>query len=293
MRSSISLIVTGALAALSLQLVSSTASAGAEACQNIQIGADAKCEVVVSGGCVAMCEPVSFEASCSAELYVQCDGQCTANPTVTCSASCDATCQGECKVDPPKYDCSAGCRADCSANCDAQCAASANKGECAASCRSTCTGDCDAQCTGTKPDASCDAKCKASCDGSCEAQANFNCQIDCQSKSFAKCETDLKGGCEAQCTKPDGALFCDGQYIDTRDQLKDCLAYLEGTLKIDVQGYANGDADCSGNTCTAEGEAGVSCAAAPLGPSGAPLNEGALALAAIGAGILVARRRRG
>jgi len=292
MRRSIAPMFISALAALSFQLFSGSASAGIDACQGIDISAQANCEVVVEGGCTAKCEPLSFQASCSAELYVACDGQCSANPTVTCQASCDASCNADCKVDPGSYECSAGCQTNCEANCDGHCAASANKGDCKASCRATCSGECDARCTSTPPEATCDAKCKASCDGSCSAQANFECQVDCQSKGFAKCETDLKGGCETQCSKPEGALFCDGQYIDAREQLDQCLAYLEGTLKIDVTGYARGDADCEGNTCTAEGEAGFSCAAAPAGVRSTSSNAGALALAVAGAGILIARRRR-
>ena len=50
-----------ALAALSLPLVSSTAWAARDAaCQNIEIGAQANCEVKVSGGCTAQCTPVSI-----------------------------------------------------------------------------------------------------------------------------------------------------------------------------------------------------------------------------------------
>lgn len=289
MRKTLSLMVTGALAALSLQLLSSTAFAG-NPCQNIQFGADAKCEVVVEGGCTAKCEPINFTASCSAELYVECDGQCNASASLDCQATCDAQCNADCKVQPAEFDCAASCEADCGASCDAHCAASADSSRCKASCKSTCSGDCSAKCEATPPSAQCDAKCKASCGGSCEAQANVDCQVQCQSKSFAKCEADLQGGCETQCSQPDGALFCDGQYIDTRDQLKQCLDYLEGTLKIDVQGYASGDASCEGNTCTAEGEAGFSCSSAPTRST--PFNAGALAVAALGAGVFVARRRK-
>lgn len=282
----------GASFALSFLLFPSAASAGIDACNGIEISGEANCEVLVEGGCVAQCEPVKFQASCSAELYAQCDGQCSLQASAKCEVDCGAECVADCKLDPGRFECSAGCEANCSANCDAHCEASANKSECAASCRATCSGECDADCTGTPPEASCEAKCEAGCSGSCEAQANFDCQVSCQAEGFAECETDLQGGCEAQCTQPSGALFCDGQYIDARDQLEQCLDYLEGVLQIDVTGYARGDAECRGNTCTAEGEAGVSCAASPLGVRGTPVNAGALVLAAAGAGILVARRRR-
>lgn len=63
--------------------------------------------------------------------------------------------------------------------------------------------------------------------------------------------------------KPEGALFCDGQYVDAGDNLQECVAALKALLDIHV--YAEGDAHCEGNTCYAEGRAGCSCAA-----SGAP-----------------------
>lgn len=292
MRNSLSLLLTSAVAALSIQLVSSRAIAADNPCQ-VDLRAEAQCELVPpSAQCEAKCTPLSVEVACSAQLYVGCDGKCNLSASAVCQTDCSAVCNTQCMVDPPKFDCAASCNADCSANCDAQCAASADKGRCAASCRSTCSGECDAKCSVTKPDATCDAKCKASCDGSCEAQANFTCQIDCQAMGYAKCETDVQGGCEAQCQTKEGALFCDGNYVDPKDQLDACLAYIEDSLKIDIQGYARGDAQCSNGSCTAEGEAGVSCAASPSGARGAPMNVGALALAAIGAGVFAARRRR-
>lgn len=290
MRGSIGKLLVGAAFALAPQLLSESAHAGIEVCNNIEISGSAQCEVVVEGGCVAKCTPVSFRAACSAELYAECDGSCTGSATVDCKASCKADCSAKCEVDPGSLDCRASCSANCGAQCDAHCAASANKAECRASCEATCSGECDGGCSGTKPSASCDAKCEASCTGSCDAQANFDCQVNCQAEGFAKCEADLQGGCEAQCTEPDGALFCDGQYIDARDQLRECLNYLEGILKIDVEGYASADAECRGNTCSAEAEAGISCAASPVGASTG--SWGAFAGVAAGLGLLVARRRR-
>jgi hypothetical protein len=114
--------------------------------------------------------------------------------------------------------------------------------------------------------------------------------VECQASGFAKCEADLQGGCEAQCTSPDGALFCDGQYIDAGDQLRNCLDYLEGVLQIDVEGYASASGECSGNTCSGEAEAGISCSASPSSASKSGL--GALAGVVLGLGLLVARRRR-
>lgn len=290
MRGSIAKLFVGALVALSPVLAASNASAGIEACGNIDVSAQANCELVVEGGCSARCTPVSVQAACSAELYVECSGQCNLNASVDCSVDCQADCSAQCTVKPATFECSASCQARCDGKCETYCAADANSAECRAKCEATCGGECDASCTGTKPEADCNAKCEASCSGSCSAEANFKCQVDCQSSGFAQCTTDVQGGCEAQCQKPDGALFCDGSYVDARDQLKECMDYLEGVLKIDVTGYASADAECSGNTCSAEAEAGISCSAAPARTS--PWNLGALGGAALGLGLLVARRRR-
>src|SRR4029079_8494531 len=136
----------------------------------------------------------------------------------------------------------------------------------------------------------CKAKCQASCGGSCDADANMDCQVDCQSKSFVKCETDLTGGCTTACSKPDGALFCDGQYVDVGDQLDKCVADLKALLQIEVTGYAYGDAQCSGGSCTAEGEAGCSCAQAGAGESSSGSALGFLgAIAAFG--LAMSRRK--
>jgi MYXO-CTERM domain-containing protein len=290
MRGSIAKLFVGALVALSPVLASTNASAGIESCGNIEVSAKANCVLETSGGCTARCTPISVQAACSAELYVECSGQCSAKASVDCSASCKADCSAQCTVDPGSLECGASCQGRCDGKCDAYCAADANGGECRAKCKATCGGECDASCTGTPPEASCDAKCEASCSGSCEAEANFKCQVDCQSGGFAECTVETQGGCEAQCQQPDGALFCDGDYVDAGDRLKECMDYLEGVLKIDVEGYASASGECRGNTCQGEAEAGVSCSAAPARTS--PWNLGALGGAALGLGILVARRRR-
>jgi hypothetical protein len=300
MRKSVTKWLFGAALAVSPLFVAASAHAdGIDACNNINISANAQCELLVEGGCTARCEEVQFRASCSAKLYAECGGQCNIQANAQCGFDCKADCSAKCTVDPGSFDCRAGCEANCGAKCDAYCAADANSADCRAHCDATCAGECDAGCTGTKPEASCDAKCEAACSGSCDAQANIDCQVKCQAESSAQCETELKGGCVAQCQKPDGALFCNGEYVDASDNLKNCLAYLEGILKIDVEGYAyaDGNAECRDGQCTAEGEAGagISCSASPVGSS--PWGAGAVfGAAVVGAGVLAVRRhsrRRG
>lgn len=275
-------LLLGALA-LSVPLLSASEAQAASlsSCGDVFVAGEAKCEVYVEGGCTAMCEPVSFQASCAAELKASCDGECTASADVECQGTCAADCSARCDVDPGSLNCEADCQGSCSADCSGRCAADSNSAECQASCEATCSGTCNANCTGTPPEADCDAKCEASCQGSCEAEANLDCQIMCQASGFADCQADLQGGCEAQCSKPEGAMFCDGQFVNTSN-LQDCIAALKAYFDIEV--YAEGSAECEGNTCTAEGAFGCSCDAS---------GDSAPALAGLlGLGVFAATRRR-
>jgi MYXO-CTERM domain-containing protein len=132
------------------------------------------------------------------------------------------------------------------------------------------------------------AKCSASCEGSCTAEANVDCQVTCQSGGYLTCSADLMGGCTTACETPNGALFCDGQYVDVAGSLEACLLFLEDELEIDVDGYVSGE--CIGNTCTAEAGASCSCrAGAPGGSSGAPI---AATFLAIVVGLTIRRRSK-
>lgn len=261
------------------------AHAGIAACGNIDVRANASCKLETSGGCTAQCTPVRFEASCSAKLEASCRGKCNASATAECQADCKGSCSGSCEANPGSLDCSANCKGSCEADCSGKCSSSGNKSECEASCKATCSGSCDAQCSGTPPSASCDAKCEASCKGSCQAEVNVDCQVDCQAEGYASCKADLEGGCKARCSAPEGALFCDGQYVDVGNNLQNCIDSLRALFNIEVEGSA----ECNGNTCSAEGSASASCDAAPAGTSNTtPI----WLLSALGAVGLVAARRR-
>lgn len=272
-----------------LLLAPRLAQAGLEACNNIDVRANATCKVETSGGCVAQCEPTRFEAACAGKLTAQCDGECTASADVDCKGSCQGSCVGQCQADPGSFDCTGSCRASCGADCDAQCSGQASgntaSGSCKAKCEANCGAKCEAQCTGTPPEATCEGKCQASCDGSCRAKASAKCQIDCQAKLEGSCKAELEGGCKAKCQQPEGALFCDGQYVDTGNNLQECIDALKRTYNIQVQGSASGQ--CSGNQCTGEAEGSVSCAASPRTP---PVLPG-LALFAM-VGVTIARKAR-
>jgi hypothetical protein len=102
----------------------------------------------------------------------------------------------------------------------------------------------------------------------------------------------MQGGCEAQCTSPDGALFCDGQYVDHGGNLDACVAALEAAVSASVDLSARGSAssDCTGNMCSAEaeGEASASCALSPDRKSG---GLGGLGLLLAALGFAAVRRR--
>jgi MYXO-CTERM domain-containing protein len=59
----------------------------------------------------------------------------------------------------------------------------------------------------------------------------------------------MKGGCEVACDAPDGALFCDGQYLAVSD-LPACLEYLATNFKIEVKGSASASASASSAGCS-------------------------------------------
>jgi hypothetical protein len=102
------------------------------------------------------------------------------------------------------------------------------------------------------------------------------------------CKASLQGGCEGQCDV-DGALFCDGNYVDHGGNLQGCIDALKAALNIEVSGYAN--ANCEGGTC--EAEAGVNCSACAVAPGwSSPIDERALAALGLGLGLAMAARRR-
>lgn len=266
-----------------------------DACGNVHVEVDAQCVVVPpSAQCKAMCDPISVEAACAADLSVECRGECDKLPSVTCMGDCRADCEGDCRVDPGKFDCKTRCEADCGGSCDTQCARAGNRTECETSCEGSCSAYCDSSCDIEAPSVDCDAHCEASCNGSCEVETNLDCQVACQSRGKVECTARVKGGCEVQCQAQEGALFCNGQYIDHDDQLQECVDALRAAVEAHVMIETSGESMCANGTCTASGRAKVKSDCAVLDP-GAANSSGAsswLAGIAIGLGVLLSRRRR-
>jgi hypothetical protein len=278
------------LLSFSVFAVASSAEAqGLGACGDIHVEAEAQCEVIApSVQCEASCTDLALEAACDAQLAADCDGMCNFTPPQNCVVDCAADCDLECSVDPGMFECAGSCEADCNGECAGSCSASTNRAECEAACEGTCSASCEGGCEGTPPSAGCDGKCEASCEASCEVEANLDCEIDCRVDASADCKLDVQGDCEADCQTEEGALFCDGDYVDHGDNLANCVAAIEAVIDANVEGYAEGSSRCEGGTCEAKGEAGVSCAVGP-----GHVGSGASLIALLGGMLtLVARRRR-
>jgi MYXO-CTERM domain-containing protein len=227
------------------------------------------CKIEVEGGCNAQCTPLSFKAGCS--------GGCTATASQSCVDTCGTQCVAECN--PQLLDCFAGCHAECDADVQAQCEAKGQQGvDCVEQAKAQCDMHCETSCE--VPPSNCQEHCTSCCTGGCTTQVNFDCDFDC----FA----ELKGGCEVQCSKPSGALFCNGQYVYASD-IEACITYLaEQGINVDVS--ARGSASCDGDGCDLDGAIeGAGCAASQ---GSEPEAGGALALMLFGLVFAVRRRRR-
>lgn len=249
------------LLTLSLGLVSSLAHAGTpglEVCGDVDIEINANCEVWIDIECDTRCEPLLFELSCSKKLWKICDGQCNATLDLDCDRACTEVCVPKCTVDPGNFSCEGTCELDCGASCDAYCQANADSAQCQASCQAECSGRCSLGCEGQLPELSCDERCGDVCGARCEAEANIDCQVKCQAPEFGTCQANISGGCKTQC-ESDGALFCDGEFIDHGGRLKECVAAIDAYITSHVKVYGEASAECGDGSCMAEASAGISC----------------------------------
>lgn len=199
--------------------------ARADPCGGVDVELDATCVLDAGEACRARCEPSSLEASCAAALFRRCRGVCLPAPTVDCQRDCQSGCRADCEMDPDGFSCTEACEVDCEEECDALC--EPEDSECRAACEVTCFVDCRRACDVVQPDAPCEAKCEGVCNGLCTARSRVSCEIDCQGPRFADCRTRLQDVCETQCGEPEGALFCDGQWIDAEGGPRRCIDVLE------------------------------------------------------------------
>lgn len=241
------------------------ASADENPCGKFDFSSGIDCTVEIKGGCMAQCTPVNFEVACS--------GGCTASADISCTGDCEVQCNAQCN--PAQLDCTAGCDAECESRCNAECTLD----DCSEECAATCNADCSASCTGTA--ASCQANCQECCHGACTATANINCDVDCYA--------DLRGGCEVQCERPEGALFCNGQYVAASD-VNACIEYIQQNWDGKVDVSARGEVTCDLSGCVGTGDAQIGWCSVSS-PGVAAGGTGAVAAAALALGALARRRR--
>lgn len=240
-------------------------------CGRFDFSGGLSCRVEVSGGCTADCTSLKLEAACS--------GGCSATADTTCVNDCGTQCVAMC--DPQLLDCFAGCHSECDQPTMQDCQTKHAGEDCLTAARSQCDIHCKDACQ--VPPSNCQEHCTKCCTGSCTTQVNFDCDFSC----FA----DVRGGCEVQCQKPEGAIFCNGQYVHASD-VQACIAYL-ATQGIDVDVSARGSVKCDLNGCSGVGDiAGTGCAAAPQSRLGGGAAAGALLLFGMTAVAARARRRR-
>lgn len=266
-------VLVAVLAALPLSLAAGSAFA-ADPCGKFDFAdaASFSCKIEVKGGCSAQCTPLSFEAGCT--------GGCTATATMSCTGTCGTQCVASC--DPTKLDCYAGCHAECDEPVKQQCVASHPNDDCVTQAVAQCDIHCNAQCD-VATDTNCAEHCQTCCNGGCTTQANFDCDYSC----FA----ELKGGCDVQCSEPDGALFCNGQYVHASD-IDACITYLaDKGVTVDVS--ARGSVTCDLNGCDGEGSAAAGiCSVSNPGIESAAAGGASLAVLGLALGLGARRRRR-
>jgi hypothetical protein len=269
MRWSIPALFVGLLAA-PVVLVASPALADGPGADHCLFATATSCEFVPpSASCEASCTPGSFVA--------ECDGQCKAEADVSCTGTCTGTCSASCTADPGMFSCSETCESDCQPHCKDLCPD--GDANCDSDCNDDCSNRCQVQCDATGPSATCDAQCKASCNASCQVQVNVDCHVNCT----ASVELPT---CSADCQSTQGALFCDGQYVDLVTVTSDCLTYLE-THGVTITETCS-TSSANGTNCTAS----LGCSASSVGTS--QDRWGFLGMTGImmGLGLAVSRRRR-
>lgn len=248
-------------------------------CGSFDFSGGLDCKIQVSGGCSANCSSLKFEAACT--------GGCTATPVDAgpdsgCVDPCGAQCVKQC--DPAHLDCFVGCHNECDEPTVAECKQSTPNADCVSEAKAHCDMHCKESCK--IPPSNCEEHCNRCCTGSCTTQVNYSCDT--------KCFADVKGGCDVHCAKPEGALFCNGQYVNAGD-VEACISYLvQQGVSVDVS--ARGSVQCSLQGCAGAGSIlpspgkSAGCATSAGGDTGL----GVLGLLAVGvtAGVVRTRRRR-
>jgi hypothetical protein len=242
-------------------------SGAANPCGRFDFQSGISCQIKVSGGCSADCSPLNFEAACT--------GGCSGTATTMCVDDCGIQCVAMC--DPAALDCFAGCHGECDEPTVTECKQKHPNDDCAATAKAQCDVHCKDSCA--IPPSDCSEHCNKCCTGSCTTQVNFDCDFSCF--------VDVQGGCDVQCQKPEGAIFCNGQYVHASD-VEACIAYL-AQQGISVDASARGSLTCDLAGCHEAGSTSTKGCSASAARTGA---GGMGAIAVVLAALLASRRRR-
>jgi hypothetical protein len=247
--------------ALGAFFAAASAQAGVPECGNVRLEDAGSCEIKGSVQCQAGCSELGvYKKACATKLHTVCRSECTLSADATCTDSCTERCSADCDIGVNVI-CVHNCFGECVGACDVKCAAAEDREQCQATCEATCDGECDIKC---KPlvDGDCYQHCIECCGGSCTAQANMDCQTTCQDEEFEECEYEFRAECDGSCSGS-GALFCDGEYVLSGEELPACVNALvaRGIGAVDLRGEASlevkaGDVDGGCSVAGAPGLAG-------------------------------------
>jgi hypothetical protein len=81
--------------------------------------------------------------------------------------------------------------------------------------------------------------------------------------AHVECGARLSADCDIGCEQ-EGVLECNGEFIDRKD-LDAAVAWVKENITVEVD--FEGDAECHGNSCSAEGSCEVKCAVGAPGKS--------------------------
>jgi len=259
------------------------AQAGVPECGNLRLEDVGNCELAGEVSCTAGCDNLGvYKKACATQLYTVCSEECTFTGDVTCTDECTGICTESCDRGENVI-CIHNCFGECTIDCDARCEGAEDDAQCHATCEANCDAECDITC---KPlvDGDCYKHCVECCGGSCTASANLDCQTTCQDEEFESCEYELKADCHGSC-EGEGALFCDGEYVLSGNEVDDCIAALVAIGLEDIEAEAEGRIDLDEGI--AEGSASAGCS---VGLGGSP--AGGALMAGLGCLLLLRRRRR-
>jgi hypothetical protein len=229
-----------------------------EACNGIwlELEAAASCKAVAAEQCSTQCVTTAMERVCASRLTAECRSECVFEADAVCQTSCQETCVPDCVVleaeqQPPN--CMGLCMSDCQQDCNVTC----EGGVCRSQCAQICATDCREQCGDNEPEVECEPTCTIACSGSCTGRASVECQVGCQAELFTECETSVSQECTQDCESTGYAIFCDGQFFASAEDLDACAAEIADEFDIHIEFSVEGEASASGwFGCTVDPEQG-------------------------------------